>query len=112
MEYLEDVDRSFVVLESDELLSAPETYLNQLCKSLEIRFEQEMLHWTPGPIPEDGLWARHWYRSVHASSGFEARPPLANIVAERLEGLKEEANELYDQINPYILKNDSHVTDL
>jgi hypothetical protein len=30
-----------------------------------------MLQWPAGARPEDGSWAKYWYRSVHQSTGFE-----------------------------------------
>lgn len=112
MAFLEEAGRPFIVLESDELLKDPANYLAQICNWLDIPFSADMLKWPPGPIPEDGLWARHWYASVHASSGFESRPPSPQMVPERLGRLLSEANDLYDQIDPYILKNKSHVTEI
>ena len=37
-----------------------------------------MLCWAPGPRPEDGAWAPHWYDSLWRSTGFappEDGPP-------------------------------------
>lgn len=30
------------------------------------------LRWEAGPIPEDGVWAPWWYKSVHESTGFSS----------------------------------------
>jgi len=98
------------VLESDELLKAPETYIKALCRWLNIPFRKNMLSWKPGAIPEDGSWAKHWYASVHASSGFLARPQTTPRVPDHLQGLLEEAKTYYDLIQPRILKNESHAT--
>jgi hypothetical protein len=59
-----------VVLDSTHTLLDPESVLRQLCGRLGIPFEPAMLTWKPGPRPEDGVWARHWYASVHRSTGF------------------------------------------
>ena len=37
---------------------------------LEIPFEEKMLRWNKGGIKEDGVWANHWYKNVHNSTGF------------------------------------------
>jgi hypothetical protein len=29
-----------------------------------------MLKWTRGPHSYDGIWGKHWYRSVNQSTGF------------------------------------------
>ena len=58
------------VLDARELLLDPEGVLRELCGRLGIPFDSAMLSWEPGPRPEDGVWAPHWYRSVHRSTGF------------------------------------------
>jgi hypothetical protein len=59
------------VLEARTLLLDPRAVLAALCARLNIPFEAQMLHWSPGPRPEDGVWAKYWYHNVHKSSGFE-----------------------------------------
>ena len=58
------------VIDSRQLLLDPEGVLRALCRHLELAFEPAMLGWPSGPIPEDGIWAKHWYHSVHRSTGF------------------------------------------
>ena len=69
-EHLKNEDIPFRVIEGKSILNAPEDELKILCTFLEIPFEHAMLQWKAGGIPEDGPWARHWYHSVHASTGF------------------------------------------
>ena len=52
----------------------PEGMLRALCAALDIPFDAAMLSWPLGPRETDGVWAKHWYRSVEASTGF-APPP-------------------------------------
>lgn len=59
-----------VVIDSTLTLHDPESVLRQLCDRIGIPFDPSMLRWEPGPRPEDGIWAKHWYASVHRSSGF------------------------------------------
>ncbi|MGI9174559.1 MAG: sulfotransferase family protein, partial [Rhodothermales bacterium] len=70
MEREERAGRPPVVLDARELLLDPEGVLREACERLGLPFEPAMLRWPPGPRPEDGVWARHWYESVHASTGF------------------------------------------
>jgi len=62
-----------VVLDSDRLVADPEMVLKQLCDDVNIDFRKEMLTWKPGPHACDGPWAKWWYASVHASTGWELR---------------------------------------
>jgi hypothetical protein len=59
------------VLVARELLLDPRGVLTQLCERLALPFDARMLAWKPGPRPEDGIWAPHWYAGVHRSSGFQ-----------------------------------------
>ena len=51
-----------VVVDSANLLMNPKAILKELCQHLGIAFDTSMLSWEPGPKPEDGVWARHWYK--------------------------------------------------
>lgn len=62
------------VIDSVDILSAPEPMLTALCAAIDIPFDRAMLSWEPGPRPEDGAWAPYWYHSVHSSTGFGSPP--------------------------------------
>ena len=68
--YLKEAGQNPLVLNSEDLIQNPETKLRQLCDGLEIEFQPGMLSWPKGGMSCDGVWARHWYGSVHSSSGF------------------------------------------
>lgn len=63
-------ERPPVVVDADDLASDPEGTLRALCEALGVSFSPAMLRWPAGPKACDGLWARHWYGSVHASTGW------------------------------------------
>jgi hypothetical protein len=67
---LRSAGRRPAVVDSRELLLDPGGVLSSLCRHLEIDFDPQMLSWQAGPIPEDGVWAKHWYHAVHRSTGF------------------------------------------
>jgi hypothetical protein len=92
-----------VVLDARELLLDPPRVLREACGKLGIPFEEAMLRWPPGPKPEDGVWARHWYRSVHASTGFEPYRPKPGRFPERLRPLLEECSPLYERLRGYAI---------
>jgi len=62
--------RTPLVLDSGQLLSNPRHGLTKLCDLLGVPFDDAMLSWPAGPKPEDGYWAKFWYRSAHQSTGF------------------------------------------
>lgn len=62
------------VIDSLDILKAPEVMLTRLCGVLDIPFDAAMLSWDAGPRTEDGAWAPYWYASVETSTGFGAAP--------------------------------------
>jgi len=92
------------VLDARELLLDPLVVLGKLCAMLGLEFEPAMLSWTPGPKPEDGVWAPHWYHNVHASTGFSEYRPKKDAVPTRLAGLLEECNHYYQRLRAHALK--------
>jgi hypothetical protein len=86
------------VIDSRELLLDPRSVLERLCALLEIEFEEAMLSWKPGPRPEDGVWAPHWYKNVHRSTGFRPYRLKAMPFPEHLEPLLEECRPHYEEL--------------
>jgi hypothetical protein len=58
------------VVDAADVLADPAAALGALCAALDVRFDEHMLSWPPGPRATDGIWASHWYRSVWRSTGF------------------------------------------
>jgi hypothetical protein len=65
------------VLDSADLLAAPEAALRSLCAALGVPFSPAMLSWPAGPRDSDGVWAPYWYHSVRRSTGFTPAPATA-----------------------------------
>ncbi len=86
------------VLDARELLLDPAAVLAELCRRLGLEFDRAMLSWPPGPRPEDGVWAPHWYRNVHRSTGFEPYRPKVGSFPERLEPLLAECRPHYEAL--------------
>jgi hypothetical protein len=63
-----------------------------------------MLSWKPGPRPEDGIWAKHWYGNVHQSSGFQPQPTSNRPLPLFLRPLYEESLPLYESIVEHAIK--------
>ena len=92
-----------VVIDSADILEAPELMLTALCKAIGIEFQANMLKWAAGPKEYDGVWAPHWYKSVWQSTGF-AKPDNKQVkVPEHLFGLLDTANSFYDQLKNYAI---------
>ncbi|MGO3183973.1 MAG: sulfotransferase family protein [Aequorivita sp.] len=94
-----------IVIDSDELLKSPATYLKKLCNLLNIPFSEKMLRWEKGSIPEDGIWAEHWYGNVHNSEGFIIQKSSSQPLPEHLKPLLKEALPYYETLKNNILTN-------
>ncbi len=105
--FLKKNGKTPVVIDSDELLKNPETYLKKLCDLLNFPFSEKMLQWKKGGIPEDGIWAKHWYGNVHNSEGFVLQKSSSQPLPEHLELLLNEALPYYETLKNNILKNES-----
>lgn len=95
------------VLDSRELLLDPPGVLHQLCDRLGIPLDSAMFSWPAGPRPEDGVWARHWYRSVHRSTGFAPYIPKSGPVPPRLQAIFEECRPHYEKLYAHALRADA-----
>lgn len=93
-----------VIIDSDDILRAPEPALKALCKALDIRFDPAMLSWAPGPKPEDGAWAPHWYDAVNASTGFGKPPGPIPPVAQDQQPILSAAMPIYERLAEYRLR--------
>ncbi len=103
-DYLIANQQEVIIFDSDDLIANPSKALKSLCQALEIEFTDSMLSWNAGAKPYDGIWAKHWYSSVHASTGFKVNS-LANSeqihLAPHLEELAEECMPIYQELKQH-----------
>jgi hypothetical protein len=104
LKYLRSIGQNPPVLDSKQILIDPKKVLSELCQRIDIPFEEAMLKWRAGARPEDGLWAKHWYKSVHQSTGFGKYIPKVEPFPESLKLLLEECKPYYDQLNVMAIK--------
>lgn len=104
--YLGSRGNTPLVIDSDELLKDPKRYLQKICAWLEIPFSEAMLSWKKGGIPEDGIWATHWYSNVHNSTGFTRQQASDSQMPEHLQSVLTRALDFYTILQNHTLKND------
>jgi hypothetical protein len=78
------------------LLLDPAGVLRAVCERLGLSFYSSMLSWPLGPRPEDGVWAKYWYASVHRSSGFRPWRPSNRDMPPALERLYQACRPFYE----------------
>lgn len=92
------------VIDAADVLADPRGTLTALCRALGLGFDEAMLAWPPGPRASDGVWARHWYAGVEASTGFATHAPGASDPPPaRLRPLVEAARPYYEAMLPHRL---------
>jgi hypothetical protein len=101
--FLKKNGRTPIVIDSDELLKNPETYLKKLCSLLNIPFSEKMLSWKKGGIMEDGIWAKYWYGNVHNSEGFTIQKSSSQALPKHLKPLLKKALPYYETLKNNIL---------
>lgn len=92
-----------VVVVAPAILANPEGVLRVLCDRLGLAWDPAMLQWPAGPKPEDGIWAPHWYASVHATTGFGPPRPERQSVPDHLRELFEVCLSHYERLTPYAI---------
>ncbi len=103
LDHVLDAGDDPVILDAKQLLLDPPGVLRLACEKLALPFDEAMLRWPAGPKPEDGVWAKHWYANVHASTGFSAYKPVTEPFPERLAPLLEECLPLYERLSRYAI---------
>lgn len=103
VEYLKSIEQEVIVLESKQVLLNPRKVLSELCERIGIAFDENMLKWEAGARPEDGCWAKYWYKSVHRSTGFAPYRPKTTPFPAHLEDLYKAAKPLYDELASYAI---------
>ena len=68
---LKKKNKSFIIIDSSELLQIPAKVLGAWCKKINIKYEQSMLNWKKGNHINDGIWWKSWYDNVIKTTGFQ-----------------------------------------
>jgi hypothetical protein len=88
-----------VVIDSTDIRRDPETVLRRLCSAIGLAWDPAMLRWPVGGHRADGVWAKHWYNSVHESEGFApAERELPELSCE-MKALADAAMPAYDTLH-------------
>ena len=87
-----------LVMDSGDLLKNPRAMLPCLCKALGIMPDSAMLSWPAGARPEDGVWSKHWYGSVHQSTQFNRPDNTDRQFPEEYRLILEQAMPIYRRL--------------
>lgn len=87
-----------VVIDAHDIRADPAAALGALCAAVGLDFDPAMLSWPPGGSPADGIWARHWYGAVHASTGFAGPEGPLPRLSDDYARLANEAMPVYERL--------------
>lgn len=104
LEYLQSIGQNPPILDSKQILLNPKKVLGELCERIGIPFQEAMLSWKAGARPEDGSWAKYWYKSVHESTGFGKYVQKSEPFPEMLKPLLDECLPYYEKLNTLAIK--------
>jgi hypothetical protein len=96
--YFQQAGQNPPVLDTKDVLQDPRGALSALCAVLGIPFMEEMLSWPAGKRESDGIWAKHWYASVEASTGFMPYQEEEISIPRNLQSLVDEAQAIYEEM--------------
>jgi len=94
----EQTEETPPVLLAREVLQQPRPMLRTLCDALGVSFTEAMLSWEPGSRPTDGVWAKHWYATVEASTSFQPYHPKPDPLPDALRPLHAEAMPYFEKL--------------
>jgi hypothetical protein len=86
------------VIVASDVLKDPAGLLEALCDALDVPYLAAMLSWEPGPRETDGVWAKHWYSAVEASTSFHPYAPKSDSLPAELDDLYESCRAIYDRL--------------
>lgn len=98
MRYLVARGLPLIVIDSKDVLIDPDAMLRALCDAVGAPYDSAMLSWKPGMRETDGVWAKHWYENVAASTGFARYEAKEATVPGHLRGVLEECDSLYAEL--------------
>lgn len=92
-----------IVVEASTLLRDPPGVLAALCLRLGLEPDPAMLSWPAGPKPEDGVWARHWYDGVWASTGWQPHRAKSDRLGPANAATYEQCLPYYGRLLPHVI---------
>ncbi len=92
------------VVDSAEVLHAPEAVLARLCGALGIAWDPAMLAWAPGRRDTDGVWASHWYGAVEQSTGFGSPEQVPVSLDPAAQAVADACRPAYDYLRNFALQ--------
>ena len=96
--FLKKINKSFLVIDSKELLMNPEKSLSGWCKKINIKFDKSMLKWDKGGHINDGIWWKSWYDNVIKTTGFHKYEKKDINIENKYDSIYNESMKYYSYL--------------
>ena len=98
VKFLLDIDKSFIVIDSFDLLNNPKKILSEWCNKINLDFSDSMLSWEKGSHVSDGIWWKHWYDNVIETTGFQRYQKKDINIENKYDSIYNESMEYYNYL--------------
>ena len=95
VKYLKKINKSYVIIDSSELLKNPEKVLSNWCMKINIKFDKSMLRWEKGNYDSDGIWWKSWYDNVIKTTGFKEYEKKDINIENKYDSIYNESMKYY-----------------
>ena len=101
VKFLKKKNKSFIVIDSNELLKNPEKVLSTWCKKINIKFDRSMLKWKRGNHANDGIWWKSWYDNVIKSTEFQTFKKKDITIENKYDSIYNESMKYYSYLKEF-----------
>tara|TARA_B100001248_G_scaffold262482_1_gene258722 strand:+ start:763 stop:1470 length:708 start_codon:yes stop_codon:yes gene_type:complete len=98
IKFLKKRNKSYVIIDSSELLQNPEKMLSAWCKKININFDKSMLKWRKGNHVNDGIWWKVWYDSVIKTTEFQKYKKKDINIENKYDSIYNESMKYYNYL--------------
>tara|TARA_B100000579_G_scaffold434379_1_gene455167 strand:+ start:914 stop:1639 length:726 start_codon:yes stop_codon:yes gene_type:complete len=107
MNFVADATGDFpVIINAKDVLMNPQKILSEICRIMQIEFDDRMLYWPAGKRDTDGVWAPHWYSEVEKTTGFQPYSDKNIVLDSKWEDIYERCMIDYKILNSRSIKVD------
>tara|TARA_B100000941_G_scaffold285597_1_gene257872 strand:+ start:1874 stop:2584 length:711 start_codon:yes stop_codon:yes gene_type:complete len=96
--FLKKINKSYIVIDSKELLKDPKKSLSNWCRKTNIEFDKSMLKWRKGNHVNDGIWWESWYNKVIETTEFRQFEKKDINIENKFDSIYNESMKYYNYL--------------
>tara|TARA_B100000886_G_scaffold340250_1_gene308694 strand:+ start:942 stop:1652 length:711 start_codon:yes stop_codon:yes gene_type:complete len=101
IKFLKKMNKTFIIIDSKELLMNPEKLLSDWCSKINIKFYKSMLKWEKGNHINDGIWWESWYDNVIKTTGFNKYEKKDINIENKYDSIYNESMKYYSYLKEF-----------